>query len=369
MRIATFNIENLFSRVRAMNFADTNQGKSILSDYSQLNQLLLEPKYTPAKQALILECLDRLGLNASDESEYVVLRQNRGRLLKRSPSGPISVVATGRADWVGWLELKTEAVNEIATQMTARVIKDINADILAVVEAEDRLALSRFNDQMLKPIGIDYRETMLIDGNDERGIDVGILTKSDYQISTIVSHINDRHGDLTIFGRDCPEYTVQVNDSTQVLVLINHFKSKGYGDPKTSNARRKAQAQRVREIYEQRRQAGVTLIAIVGDLNDTPESDPLSPLLGGDSDLRDISRHPKFVSDGREGTYANGTATNKIDYLLLSPALFKTVKAGGVFRKGVWGGKKGTLFPHYPEMESPNHAASDHAALWADLDL
>ena len=35
-------------------------------------------------------------------------------------------------------------------------------------------------------------------------------------------------------------------------LLINHFKSKGYGSPKGSDARRLAQARRAREIYEAR---------------------------------------------------------------------------------------------------------------------
>ncbi|MFA9202266.1 MAG: endonuclease/exonuclease/phosphatase family protein, partial [Candidatus Nanopelagicaceae bacterium] len=87
---------------------------------------------------------DRLGLRDDDESHYVLLRQNRGRLIKRSRSSAPEIVANGRGDWIGWLELKTEAVNEIATRMTARVIKDVNADILAVVEAEDRIALKHF---------------------------------------------------------------------------------------------------------------------------------------------------------------------------------------------------------------------------------
>jgi hypothetical protein len=79
--------------------------------------------------------------------------------------------------------------------------------------------------------------------------------------------------------------------------------------------------------------------------------------------------HPSFSSDGRPGTYANGTALNKIDYLLLSSALFGRVKGGGIFRKGVWGGKNGTLFPHYKEMTKAIHAASDHAAIWVDIEL
>ena len=251
--------------------------------------------------------------------------------------------------------------------MTARVIQDVNADILAVVEAENRIALGHFNEQLLKPIEADYRETMLIDGNDERGIDVGILTKPEFQIESMVSHINDMQGEFPIFSRDCPEFTLRVGD-TSLLVMVNHFKSKGFGSQAASNAKRRAQAQRVREIYDQRRSEGIDLIAIAGDLNDTPESEPLKPLLSDGSDLRDISVHQSFSSDGRLGTYANGTASNKIDYLLLSPTLFERVKDGGIFRKGVWGGKNGTLFPHYAEMTQAIHAASDHAAIWVAIE-
>lgn len=43
----------------------------------------------------------------------------------------VQVVAAGRSDWIGRVELKTEAVNEISTQNNARVIGNINADIVA----------------------------------------------------------------------------------------------------------------------------------------------------------------------------------------------------------------------------------------------
>jgi hypothetical protein len=49
--------------------------------------------------------------------------------------------------------------------------------------------------------------------------------------------------------------------------------------------------------------------------------------------------------------------------------LFDKVENAEVFRKGVWGGKNGDLFEHFPEMTKPIHAASDHAALLVDLDI
>jgi hypothetical protein len=369
MRIASFNVENLFSRARALNQETWAKGRQILNDYNRLNTILQKPVYTEANKQAILEAIDRLGLNRDDESRFVILRQNRGRLLKRPQSGPPQVIAAGRGDWIGWLELKKEAVNEIAIQMTARVIQDVNADILAVIEAEDRIALKHFNEQLLRPINATYGGIMLIDGNDDRGIDVGLLTKPSFTIESVVSHVDDMQDGRLIFSRDCPEFTVQISERARALILVNHFKSKGFGSQAESNARRKAQAKRAREIYDLRRSQGINMIAVVGDFNDTPDSEPLQPLLSEDSDLRDISEHPQFQSDGRPGTFGNGTASNKIDYVLLSPALFERVETGGIWRKGVWGGANGTLFPHYEEMEKPAHAASDHAVIWADVNL
>jgi endonuclease/exonuclease/phosphatase family metal-dependent hydrolase len=369
MRIASFNVENLFSRVRAMNLGSWSEGKDVLNDYATLNTILQHPVYSETDKQAILAAIDRLGLNDDDDSKFVILRQNRGHLLKRPESGPPEVVADGRGEWIGWLELKTEPVDEIATQMTAKVIQDVNADILAVVEAENRIALSHFNEQLLKPVNALYSGIMLIDGNDDRGIDVGLLTKPGFTIESMLSHVDDRENGFRVFSRDCPEFTIRVNPTTSILVLVNHLKSKGFGSKPVSDARRKAQAKRVREIYDLRRSQGVDLVAIVGDFNDTPDSDPLAPLLSEGSDLQDIFAHPQFQSDGRPGTFANGTKSNKIDYILLSPALFAKVITGGIWRKGVWGGVHGTLFPHYAEMTEPVHAASDHAAIWADLDL
>lgn len=369
MRLASFNVENMFRRASILNLATWSDGKDILTQYAKLNILLQGPIYTPAIKKAILASLEKLGLKKSNDSEFVILRENHGHLLKRPKSGPVEVIADKRADWIGWLDLKTEAVNDKAVQMTAKVIKEVNADVLAVIEAEDRIALEHFNDQVLKPIKGTYGGIMLIDGNDDRGIDVGLFTRAGSSIESIVSHVDDVKGASKIFSRDCPEFTVRVSDTKHILVMVNHFKSKGFGSQAASDARRKAQAKRVREIYDLRRSQGVDLIAIVGDFNDTPDSDALKPLLSEGSDLKDISAHPKFVDDGRPGTFGTGSASNKIDYILMSPALFALVTKGGVERRGVWGGTNGTIFPHFPEITKAIEAASDHAAIFADLNL
>jgi endonuclease/exonuclease/phosphatase family metal-dependent hydrolase len=323
---------------------------------------------TAADRTAILAGLTKLGLAKSDEGgTFARLRQNRGRLLKRPTSDSPQVVATGRTDWIGWIELKTEEVNEIATRTTAQVVRDVHADVVGVIEVDNRVALGRFNTALLPSVSTTpYPHVMVIDGNDDRGIDVGLLSR--FPIATMRSHVDDTEGGNLVFSRDCPEYEIAMPGGESLLLLVNHLKSKGYGSQVSSNTRRLRQARRIREIYDARRQAGALNIAVLGDFNDTPASAPPAPLLGAGSDLRDVSAHPSFVGDGRPGTFANGTASGKLDYILLSPALFARVQQAGVWRKGVWGGTHGTLWEIYPEMTKSIHAASDHAAIWADLD-
>ena len=314
--------------------------------------------------------LKTLGIDKRHDGKFLILRENRGRLASYSNMWGAKIVANGRGDWSGWLELKTELVNERATQNSAQVVRDVAADVIGLVEVEDRRALMQFSNTLLPGIGgHPYDQIMLIDGNDERGIDVGIMAKNGYRIGWMRSHVDDVDSrNRRVFSRDCPEYSIWTPSGAVVWVLVNHFKSKGYGDQETSNARRNTQAQAVRLIYERLRSEGANNIAVIGDFNDTADSFALSPLTA-ETDLKDASVHPSFQSDGHLGTYGRGTAKEKFDYLLLSPALFDRVKGGGIFRKGVWGPNKVPPWEVYPEMRSSYDAASDHAAIWCDIEI
>lgn len=370
MRIASFNVESLFERPVAMNQKTWADGRQVLEWFAQLNGLLNKVVYTETDKADILDLLKKLELGKDDGGKrWAVLRQNRGKLLARPAGKPARVVANGRADWIGWVELKKEPIREVAIQNTARVLKDLASDVQAVVEAESRVALKAFSDVLLPNVGgTPFDHVMLIDGNDDRGIDVGLMTRAGYEIVRVRSHVDDTDAHGLVFSRDCPEYTISTPGGTRIVLLVNHLKSKGFGSTAGNNAKRLRQASRVAEIYTHLRQDGETNIVVLGDFNDSPDSAQLQPLLGG-TDLKDISQHPAFTSDGRPGTFGNGTKNNKFDYLLLSPNLFGKVQGGGIFRKGVWGGKNGTLWEHYPEMKKQVDQASDHAAIYADINL
>ncbi|MBK8985688.1 MAG: endonuclease/exonuclease/phosphatase family protein [Chloroflexi bacterium] len=370
MRLAAYNVENLFDRARVMNLDSWDDGRPILERFAALNSLLGQAVYSSEQKHEMVRLLIELGLEKYDQSHFVMLRRNRGKLLKRPRNGGIEIIANGRADWAGSLELRDEPIDVDAMRNTARVMSDIQADVLGVVEAEDRPGLALFNARILPAIGgVPFRHIMLIDGNDERGIDVGIMTREGFPIGELHSHVDDRlPNGSPMFSRDCPEFTVTTPTGNKVIVMVNHFKSKGYGGQAASDARRKAQAERVKAIYQGLIADGWEFVAVIGDLNDTPGSGPLQPLIAN-SDLKDAFDHPTFDNGGYPGTFGLCNAENKIDYLLLSPALFEHVQGGGVFRKGMWPGVKPKRWDTYPELCKRNDAASDHAAIWVDIDV
>ena len=146
------------------------------------------------------------------------LRANRGDFDVEHTATGIEIVADGRGDWIGWIELATEPVDELSTHMTAWVVGDVAADVLAVIEAEDRPSLARFNDELLANR---YAHIMLIDGNGTRGIDVGIMTGGQVEIEGLRCNVDepDPVSQDPLFSRDCPEYRCRVPGGATVWVV------------------------------------------------------------------------------------------------------------------------------------------------------
>ena len=381
MRIASYNVENLFARPKAFDGSDWSIGEPILAAYNEVNDLFQLPTYDDGVRQRIRELLVILDIyrindqgavrrKFSTNPRWAWLRKNRGSFDRepRDRTQHVSIIATGRSDWIGWVELAVGPVNEISTRLTAKVIEDIDADIIGVVEAEDRPSLVRFNQEML---GNRYKHIMLIDGNDQRGIDVGLMTKANYPIKRITSNVDREDAVGTVFSRDCPQFEVQTPNGSVVHILVNHFKSQSGG----GGAKRQRQAIAVRRIVDQL-DADAQHVIVLGDLNEGPTNATstvanFAPLYENNSPLVDCYSLPQFDVGPRPGTFDNCAIRKRLDYIFVSSSLTPFFQNGIVFRQGLWGKRKTrpTNWETYPEMNRSEEQASDHAAICIELDI
>lgn len=364
IRIATFNLENLFTRPVAMNQSTDAEGRKAIEDHAEANRIVERLVYTDEDKARLLELTKKYGWHELNppKTALIQLQKVRGQLFRRPKGKPVEVVAKGRSDWTGWFELRREDVSWLATYNTGRVIAEVNPDILVTVEVENRPTLDRFNDQVLgAEFKCAYPHFMVIDGNDLRGIDLGVMSR--FPIMSMCSHVDDRtpSGDR-LFSRDCPEYDIGLQGMNRLVVMPNHLKSKRNGNDDESQKRRTAQANRVHEIALAAL-AGSPLILVCGDMNDTPESMPLAALFK--DGFEDVMSHPNYPKD-RPGTYGTGLSNNKIDYLLMSPSLRERLQDTNIERRGSF--HPNTWKP-FDTVKKQADEASDHHLVWADFDL
>ncbi len=361
IKIGTFNLNNLFERPKVMELEGfSNTGREVLNDVSKLNELLENTSYAGSVGEEIKRILTKYFLN-SDDNEFIRINQIREKLYSRKRDGSgLELKVNGRKDWLGWVELIKQTTNEISLENTARVVEATGVDILCTVEVDNRVALQRFNELLLRDFGGKYPHVMVIDGNDERGIDVGLLSR--FPIVNMVSHVDDsyktsQNKEYKIFSRDCPEYRVKVDDAIVITILCNHLKSKGYGLPASSNAKRKRQANQIAKILN-----GFDLnqdfVVVAGDFNDTPNSEPLTNLVNYPG-LIDVLNSP--LLNGPKWTYHTGN--DQIDYLLVSQALFNKLTSVQIERRGIF--RRNNI--SFSEVTSKVTQASDHAAIWAEF--
>lgn len=364
LRIATFNVENLFSRPRLLNLRSHEMGNCKLALLHELQEELSQYRYDKRR-------IHRL---YRELKTYIRIVEDRGRLFGLR-QGERRVVARGRTDWDGWIALKRDKFNDAARHHTARVIEETKADVVCLAEVEDRVALQDFSRQHLwrrtRRRGRRYKEllypyNMLIDGNDPRGIDVGLLSR--LPVREVRSHIFDRRGRPYIFSRDCLEVQLIHPRGFSLWVLLNHFKSRGGGRPAENDKRRRLQARRVAQILKQRYDLRKDLVVVAGDLNDTPKRSPLRPLLRVPN-LHDVLE-ATFPDPADRWTY-HYNRNEQIDYLLVSRPLLEALHSAGVERRGIFGVDEmtGGKVRAFGSIKKYKDSASDHGAVWAQFRL
>ncbi|MEP6607171.1 MAG: hypothetical protein ABJA83_00655 [Burkholderiaceae bacterium] len=78
--------------------------------------------------------MNRNGLTSGRVApKHVVLRDIRGDFALYANGKAVEIKANGRADWIGWLDLRRVQINAAALRNTARVIAEVNADVLLLL--------------------------------------------------------------------------------------------------------------------------------------------------------------------------------------------------------------------------------------------
>lgn len=363
LRVASFNVENLFGRSKVLNFRDQSVGDKILEKIDEFRQLLKKTTYTANDKTQILK------LYKEDLKPYIEVREDRGKLFDRKRYTVTGVIARGADDWDGAIEFKRAKFSEITRENTAKVIKDVRADVACIVEAENRPTLQSFNAELLNHR---YKYTMLIDANDPRGIDVGLYSK--YPLGGIKTHMFDKEEDKTIFSRDCLEVEVLLPDGQNLHMLCNHFKSRGYDSEGDASEKRERQAKRVARILEKYDLVN-DWVVVAGDFNDNPTSAPLQPLLRVDN-MYDVLELQYPAHPMKRWTY-HYKQFEQIDFVLVSKPLKDRFRKAGVERRGMYNLKELTTSSNgsvdveeeYSTVNRWTNAASDHSAVWGEFAL
>ena len=205
------------------------------------------------------------------------------------------------------------------------VIALLDPDVAVLQEVENKAVLEDLNETEL---GGKYVGSFLVDGNDYRGVDIGILSK--FPIDSTASHksdafpLNGTQGPNYYYARDCVEVHLGFNGRKMVFLGV-HFKAKSNDDP----MQRLAEAQHTRAIADAlMKEDPSRAIVILGDFNDTPESPPHLAVRGeGATQFTDIAQS---VPSADRWTYDYQGKLELIDFQFANPNLSQMLDAASV---------------------------------------
>ncbi len=218
--------------------------------------------------------------------------------------------------------------------------------IIGLQEVENIRVL---NDIAAHPLlaGFDYK-TILFEGNDLRGIDVGFLVRSDR--ATILD-AEPRPAPDGLFSRPPLVLHVQVETEagqTELYIINNHFASMSAGVEATEPQRTAQALWNVTLVQEILQSDPKALVAVIGDLNSYFEFAPIQALReGGMSHVFDT------LPAAERYTYIYQGESQVLDHILLTPTLLAALSRVQVLHVNA-------DYPlPAPEDTSPKHK-SDH---------
>jgi endonuclease/exonuclease/phosphatase family metal-dependent hydrolase len=281
-----------------------------------------------------------------------------------------------------------EALDPEDRKLTARVIHDAAADLVALQEVFDEASLDYFHDAFLRPAGGPaYPNRAVEEGNDGRGLDVAVMSR--LELARVRSHaaltfaeagVTPPDPDWTpqdrVFRRGCLEVDALAGGSGLTL-FICHFKAMG-GDRAATRDIRAAEARAVRTIVERRfRDPEGARWLIVGDLNDEVERDGVPQRECGIGELFadgfavDLLARIADPRDRWTYHYRPRDAYTRPDHMLASPALARENPDAvpHIARVGMWGAASRYAGPRLPGVGDQRPRASDHALVRIDLEI
>lgn len=223
----------------------------------------------------------------------------------------------------------------------SQAMHEINADVIGLQEVESKEVLTQFRDQYLADMG--YREVVLIEGNDTRGIDVALMSR--YPVTAVKSHKEVRfpvpgQPQPAGFSRDLLQVRIQGPNNYAFTVFVVHLKSQHGGDE--ADVRREAEARAAQQIIGAFQKANPREnVVVMGDFNDKPLEKPIQPLVNPQVSglgLTDVIMKD-LGNDAWVFTYHPQQYRSRIDFMLLSQSMMneyvpKSVKLYKPFKQG-----------------------------------
>lgn len=229
------------------------------------------------------------------------------------------------------------------------VINALAPDIVMVAEIETKHILDDLNSAEL---GSAYVDTELFEGNDPRGINVGLLSK--VMPDKVVSHKDDNftkigtNGPVYRYSRDCLEVHLTWNGRHMAFLGV-HFKAKTAPDDPD---KRLAEAQHTRAIADDIVKSDPSAaVIILGDYNDEPGSDPVNAVAGADPTL--FVDAADFVPTSERYSFVYSGTPQLIDHQMGNPLAAKLLDPSTVVIK------------HGVGVDDKTKYASDHAPIYA----